>query len=117
LSVAGISTHAAIAQIDLVHAAYKGAAPLVQELIGGQVQAAWLDAATLAPLQQAGKIKVLAMTGTQRTSSLSQVPTFVELGLKGFRARGFLFGSSPCGHEQRGVGQAVGRNCPSDSKP
>lgn len=28
-----------------------------------------------------------------------------------------FFGSSPCGHEQRGVGQAVGRNCPSDSKP
>ena len=97
LSVAGISTHAATAQIDLVHAAYKGAAPLVQDLIGGQVQAAWLDAATLAPLKQAGKIKVLAMTGTQRTSSLSQVPTFVELGLKGFEPVGFFLVLAPVG--------------------
>lgn len=85
------------AKIDLVHAAYKGAAPLVQDLIGGQVQAAWLDAATLAPLQQAGKIKVLAMTGTQRTSSLSQVPTFAELGLKGFEPVGFFLVLAPVG--------------------
>lgn len=85
------------ANIDLVHAAYKGAAPLVQDLLGGQVQAAWLDAATLAPLLQAGKIKVLAMTGTQRTSSLPQVPTFAELGLKGFEPVGFFLVLAPSG--------------------
>ncbi len=85
------------AKIDLVHAAYKGAAPLVQDLIGGQVQAAWLDAATLAPMLQAGKIKVLAMTGTQRTSSLAQVPTFAELGYKGFEPVGFFLVLAPAG--------------------
>jgi tripartite-type tricarboxylate transporter receptor subunit TctC len=85
------------ARIDLVHAAYKGAAPLTQDLMGGQISAAWLDAASLAPLLQAGKIKVLAMTGTQRTSSLPAVPTFAELGLKGFEPVGFFLVLAPAG--------------------
>lgn len=85
------------AKIDLVHAAYKGAAPLVQDLIGGQVNAAWLDTATLAPLVQAGKIKVFAMTGTQRAPSLPNVPTFLELGHKGFEPVGFFLVLAPTG--------------------
>ena len=85
------------AKIDLVHAAYKGAAPLTQDLMGGQISAAWLDAASLAPLLQAGKVKVLAMTGTQRTSSLPTVPTFAELGLKGFEPVGFFLVLAPAG--------------------
>jgi tripartite-type tricarboxylate transporter receptor subunit TctC len=85
------------AKIDLVHAAYKGAAPLTQDLMGGQISAAWLDAATLGPLLQAGKIKVLAMTGTQRTPSLPTVPTFAELNLKGFEPVGFFLVLAPAG--------------------
>jgi len=85
------------AKIDLVHAAYKGAAPLTQDLMGGQISSAWLDAASLAPLLQAGKIKVLAMTGSQRTSSLPAVPTFAELGLKGFEPVGFFLVLAPAG--------------------
>lgn len=85
------------AKIDLVHAAYKGAAPLTQDLMGGQISAAWLDAASLAPLLQAGKIKVLAMTGTQRTPSLPAVPTFAELNLKGFEPVGFFLVLAPAG--------------------
>ena len=85
------------AKIDLVHAAYKGAAPLTQDLMGGQISSAWLDAASLAPLLQAGKIKVLAMTGSQRTSSLPTVPTFAELGLKGFEPVGFFLVLAPAG--------------------
>ena len=85
------------AKIDLVHAAYKGAAPLTQDLLGGQISAAWLDAASLAPLLQAGKVKVLGMTGTQRTPSLPQVPTFAELGFKGFEPVGFFLVLAPAG--------------------
>lgn len=85
------------AKIDLVHAAYKGAAPLMQDLLGGQISGAWLDAASLAPMLQAGKIKVLGMTGTQRTSSLPSVPTFGELGLKGFEPVGFFLVLAPAG--------------------
>ncbi len=85
------------AKIDLVHAAYKGAAPLTQDLLGGQISAAWLDAASLAPMVQAGKIKVLGMTGMQRTPSLPAVPTFAELGLKGFEPVGFFLVLAPAG--------------------
>jgi len=85
------------AKVDLVHAAYKGAAPLTQDLLGGQISAAWLDAASLAPMVQAGKIKVLGMTGTQRTPSLPAVPTFAELGLKGFEPVGFFLVLAPAG--------------------
>ena len=85
------------AKIDLVHTAYKGAAPLTQDLLGGQISSAWLDAASLAPLLQAGKIKVLAMTGTQRTSSLPTVPTFAELNLNGFEPVGFFLVLAPAG--------------------
>lgn len=102
------------ARIDLVHAAYKGAAPLVQDLLGGQIHAAWLDTATLAPLQQASKVKVLAMTGTQRTPSLPTVPTFSELNLKGFEPVGFFLVLAPAGTPKDilakvsgGIGQAI----------
>jgi tripartite-type tricarboxylate transporter receptor subunit TctC len=102
------------AKIDLVHAAYKGAAPLMQDLLGGQIQSAWLDAATLAPMLQAGKIKVLAMTGTQRTSSLPTVPTFLELGFKGFEPVGFFLVLAPAGMPKdvlaklsAGIGRAI----------
>ena len=102
------------AKTDLVHAAYKGAAPLMQDLLGGQIQSAWLDAATLAPMLQAGKIKVLAMTGTQRTSSLPTVPTFLELGFKGFEPVGFFLVLAPAGMPKdvlaklsAGIGRAI----------
>lgn len=85
------------AKLDLVHAAYKGAAPLVQDLLGGQVNAAWLDTATLAPLVQTGKVKVFAMTGTQRAPSLPNVPTFQEAGVKGFEPVGFFLVLAPAG--------------------
>ena len=85
------------AKLDLVHAAYKGAAPVVQDLLGGQVSSAWLDTATLAPLVQAGKVKVFAMTGTQRAPSLPNVPTFTEAGVKGFETVGFFLVLAPAG--------------------
>ena len=66
------------AKMDLVHAAYKGAAPLTQDLMGGQISSAWLDAASLAPLLQAGKIKVLAMLNSERLESVKAYPAITE---------------------------------------
>ncbi|WP_374664136.1 Bug family tripartite tricarboxylate transporter substrate binding protein [Ramlibacter sp.] len=85
------------AKVDLAHAAYKGAAPLTQDLLGGQISAAWLDTASLAPMQQAGKVRTLAITGLQRNASLHGVPTFTELGLKGFEPVGFFLVLAPAG--------------------
>lgn len=84
-----------VAKLDLVHAAYKGAAPMVQDLLGGQLTAAWLDTGTVRPLLQAGKVKFLALSGTQRVAAMPQVPTFLELGYKGFEPVGFFQALAP----------------------
>lgn len=83
------------AKLDLVHVPYKGAAPMVTDLLGGQVSSAILDTASLRPLT--GKVKVLAMTGSQRASVFPTVPTFAELGYPGFEPVGFFMVLAPAG--------------------
>src|SRR5262252_3049808 len=69
-----------IAQIDIVHVPYRGAAPAVNDLIGHQVQVMFLDAPILLPQIQAGAIKALAVGGRLRVQSLPDLPTMRELG-------------------------------------
>lgn len=66
---------------DLQHVPYKGVAPLLQDLAGGQIQVAMADIAGALPLLKAGRIKALAVTGRKRSSALPDVPTLVEGGL------------------------------------
>jgi tripartite-type tricarboxylate transporter receptor subunit TctC len=68
------------AKIDLVHVPYKGAAPAVTDLIGGQVQMAILDVPILLPHIRSGKLKALAITSTKRAATLPDVASTVELG-------------------------------------
>jgi tripartite-type tricarboxylate transporter receptor subunit TctC len=83
------------ANIDLAHAAYRGAAPIVTDLLGGQISSAMIDTGTARPLVLAGKLKLLAMSGTQRVAALPNVPTFAELGYKGFEPVGFFMVLAP----------------------
>ncbi len=85
------------AKIDLAHVPYKGAAPIVNDLLGGQVASTILDTASLRPLMQGGKVRVLAMTGTQRALGFPDVPTFAELGYAGFEPVGFFMVLAPAG--------------------
>jgi tripartite-type tricarboxylate transporter receptor subunit TctC len=78
------------AKLDLVHVPFKGAAPIITDLLGGQITAAFLDTGTVRPLVLAGKIKLIAMSGTQRVAALPSVPTFAEQGYKGFEPVGFF---------------------------
>jgi tripartite-type tricarboxylate transporter receptor subunit TctC len=71
-------------QVDLQAIPYKGAAPLVQDLLGGQIQAGILPILDVAPHHQAGKLRVLAVNGAKRAQLLPQVPTLKELGIAGF---------------------------------
>lgn len=84
-------------KVDMVHVAYKGAAPAVNDLLGGQVSAAFLDTGTVLPLLQAGKVKVLAISGTQRLAGAPALPTFLEQGYKGFEPVGFFMVLAPAG--------------------
>ena len=67
---------------DMTHVAYKGEAPMVQDLIGGQIQMAYASALQAKPHIEAGKLKAIGVTGERRMSTLPNVPTLVEQGLK-----------------------------------
>jgi tripartite-type tricarboxylate transporter receptor subunit TctC len=66
---------------DVVHVPYRGAAPAVQDLLGGRVQMMFDTVTLQAPQIAAGKVRALAVTATQRVAALSDVPTTVEAGL------------------------------------
>ena len=68
------------AKIDIVHIPYKGAAPAVNDLLGGQVQMGVFDVPVVLPHIRAGKLKPLAVTSAKRAPSLPDVPTTGELG-------------------------------------
>jgi tripartite-type tricarboxylate transporter receptor subunit TctC len=68
------------AKAGLVAAPYRGAAPLVQDLLGNQISAGIMPIADLVAHQQSGKLKVLAVNGTRRAALLPDVPTLKELG-------------------------------------
>ena len=65
----------------LVHVPYKGVGAVLNDLMGGQIKVAMVDAASALPLVKAGRIKALAMTGPQRSSVYPEVPTLVEQGI------------------------------------
>ena len=84
----GTFTHMAVellkleAKIDLVHVPYRGAAPAVNDLLGGHIQMIVLDVPVLLPHIRAGKVKALAVTSASRTAALPDVPTTAEAGFK-----------------------------------
>ena len=91
----GTSTHLngelmnQVSGLDMTHVPYKGSAPAVQDLIGGQTQIL-IDAGTVLLSQvKGGKLKALAVTGPRRDPQLPEVPTVKELGLAGMEAVGF----------------------------
>lgn len=68
------------AQVDVVHVPYRGAAPAVNDLLGGHVQFVIADVPVLLPHIQSGAVKPLAVTSAQRTKVLPDVPTTAEAG-------------------------------------
>jgi tripartite-type tricarboxylate transporter receptor subunit TctC len=70
------------AQVDLTHVAYKGGAPAMNDVLGGQIAANIAVISNAIPLLQAGKLRALAVTGLQRSAALPDVPTLVEAGYR-----------------------------------
>lgn len=75
-----------MAGIDIVHIPYKGAAPAMNDLLGGHIPIMFDTLPTVLPAASAGNIRVLAVTSTTRAASLPDVPTLDEAGVKGFEA-------------------------------
>jgi len=74
------------AHIDIVHIAYKGAAPALQDVIAGHVQMMFATAASVVGHVRDGLVRPLAVTTLTRTAVLPEVPTVAELGIPGFDA-------------------------------
>ncbi|WP_144637616.1 Bug family tripartite tricarboxylate transporter substrate binding protein [Bordetella genomosp. 13] len=74
------------AGIKLTHIPYKGAAQGANDLIGGQIDMYMSSVPTLIGHIRSGTMRALAVTSTQRTADLPDVPTFAESGFKGFEA-------------------------------
>ena len=72
----------------IAHVPYKGSAPMVSDLLGGQVQVAFDN--TVIPHIKAGKLRGLAVTGPLRLAAVADIPTAAEAGLPGYEAVGWM---------------------------
>jgi tripartite-type tricarboxylate transporter receptor subunit TctC len=72
--------------IQLTHVPYKGAAPAIQDVVGGQVPTMFVDLAAGSPMIKAGKLRVLGVASPKRIASLPDVPTLAEQGVANFEA-------------------------------
>jgi tripartite-type tricarboxylate transporter receptor subunit TctC len=73
-----------MAKINIVHVPYKGGAPALTDVLGGQVEMTFVGAPASMPYIRSGRLKVLAVTTTKRATALPDVPTVAELGYPGY---------------------------------
>ena len=87
-----------VAQVDLTHIAYKGSAPAMIELMGGQVDLHVDQVMSAISYVRSGKVRALAVTSrAKRSPQLPDTPTFDEAGVSGFEASGFTGLVAPAG--------------------
>ncbi len=78
-----------VEKIDMTHVAYKGSAPALNDLLGGQVHALFVDPASAVGYVKAGRLRALAITGSHRWKAYADVPTLGELGYKDLASDGW----------------------------
>lgn len=72
------------AGVNIVHIPYKGTIQAVTDLVAGQIQMVFSDMVPAMPQIKAGKLRAIAVTSTQRSAALPDVPTMIEAGMPGF---------------------------------
>ncbi|WP_440106242.1 Bug family tripartite tricarboxylate transporter substrate binding protein [Acidovorax sp. BL-A-41-H1] len=84
---------------DMSHVAYRGEAPMVQDMLGGQIQIGFASALQVKAHIDAGKLKALGVSGERRMGTLPNVPTLAEQGLndEAYRVAGWLAFGAPAG--------------------
>jgi tripartite-type tricarboxylate transporter receptor subunit TctC len=85
-----------MAKVDILHVPYKGIAPGIVDLLGGQVSMTF-DMASVMPHIQAGRLRALATAGASRSSTLPDVPTIAESGVPGYEASAWYGLFAPAG--------------------
>jgi tripartite-type tricarboxylate transporter receptor subunit TctC len=81
----------------MLHILYRGIAPAINHLLGGQTQAIFPGLAAALPHLRSGRMRALAVTGKQRSAQLKDVPTMEEIGFKGFDAMQWYGSVGPAG--------------------
>ena len=79
----GMETIKELGHLKLLHVPYKGSGPAITDMLGGQIDMFFATASPLVPQVQQGQLRVLALTGRQRSPILPDVPTFKELPASG----------------------------------
>ncbi|MDB5855293.1 MAG: hypothetical protein JWR22_3334 [Herminiimonas sp.] len=104
----------ATAGVDMVHVPYKGAAPMLTDLIGGQVQVGFDNLPSSINFVRTGKVRALAITTAQRWRGAPDIPTVAESGVPGYEVSGWFGLLAPAGTPieirlrlQRAVAEAV----------
>ena len=88
----GTSAHLAgelfkdMAKVNLTAVPYKGAAPAITDLIGGQIQVMFTTVASAASLVEAGQLRAIAVTSAERSPAFPKLPTVAEAGVPGYAA-------------------------------
>jgi tripartite-type tricarboxylate transporter receptor subunit TctC len=101
-----------MADLRMTHIPYKGGAPALADLVGGQIQFMCENIPGTLPFAKAGKLRALAVTDLKRSPLLPELPTLDEAGLKGYQIVGWNGLFVPAGTPQAIVSQlytAVGR--------
>ena len=86
-----------MAGVQMTHVPYKGSAPALSDLLGGQVQLMFDNLPPSLPQIKAGKLRALAVTSSTRAPALPDVPTVAEAGLPGFEASSWFGVLAPAG--------------------
>ncbi|MDT7837287.1 Bug family tripartite tricarboxylate transporter substrate binding protein [Aquabacterium sp. OR-4] len=86
-----------VARLNMLHVPYRGSAPAVTDLIGGQVQSMFDNAPSALPHVQGGRLRAVAVTGPQRLPLLPDVPTLAESGYAGFEVQSWFGLAAPAG--------------------
>ena len=86
-----------MAGVQMTHIPYKGSAPAMQDLLGGQVQLMFDNLPPSLPQIKGGKLRALAVTSSTRAPALPDVPTIAESGLPGFEASSWFGILAPAG--------------------
>jgi tripartite-type tricarboxylate transporter receptor subunit TctC len=85
------------ANVKMVHVPYKGGAPAMSDLIGGQIDIMFQTIPEAVQHIKSARVRALGVTGLKRSAALPEVPTIDEAGLPGYNFEGFIGIAGPAG--------------------
>jgi len=85
------------ARLNMLHVPYRGSAPAITDLLGGQVQSMFDNTPSALPHVQGGRLRAIAITSAQRSPLLPDVPTLAESGFPGFDVQSWFGLAAPAG--------------------